>query len=156
LARFTCACYAFFPILFGLGGLVCGCFARRGWRVSSAPRCPWATARLPVRTGFWVSCYLDIVLAAARVESIRVMSMNVAEWGKELTESLADGPGAPALLTLAPCGDATASDEVVLTEVAQDHPHGTLTLILGVPLGHNRYPSQKKKRHQTRYGSLTE
>jgi hypothetical protein len=79
--------------------------------------------------------------------------MNVAEWGKEPTESLADGPGAPALLTLAPCGDATASDEVVLTEVAQDHPHGTLTLILGVPLGHNRYPSRKRKRHQTRYGS---
>ncbi|MET4097697.1 hypothetical protein, partial [Arthrobacter sp. UYCu712] len=31
--------------------------------------------------------------------------------------------------------------------------HGTLTLILGVSLGHNRYPSQKRKRHQTRYGS---
>jgi hypothetical protein len=27
--------------------------------------------------------------------------------------------------------------------VVQDHPHGTLTLILGVSLGHNRYPSQK-------------
>ncbi|MET4097562.1 hypothetical protein ABIB51_004518, partial [Arthrobacter sp. UYCu712] len=35
----------------------------------------------------------------------------------------------------------------------QDHPHGTLTLILGVSLGHNRYPSQKRKRHQTLYGS---
>jgi hypothetical protein len=54
-----------------------------------------------------------IVLAAARVESIKVMSMNVAEWGEELTESLADGPGAPALLTLAPCRDMAASDEVV-------------------------------------------
>lgn len=39
--------------------------------------------------------------------------MNLAEWGEELTESLADGPGAPALLTLAPCGDATACDEVM-------------------------------------------
>jgi hypothetical protein len=38
--------------------------------------------------------------------------------------------------------------------VVQDHPHGTLTLILGVSLGHNRYPSQKRKRHQTRYGSF--
>jgi hypothetical protein len=37
--------------------------------------------------------------------------------------------------------------------MAQDHPHGTLTLILGVSLGHNRYPSQKRKRHQTQYGS---
>lgn len=39
--------------------------------------------------------------------------MNLAEWGEELTESLADGPGAPALLTLAQCGNATASDEVM-------------------------------------------
>jgi hypothetical protein len=39
--------------------------------------------------------------------------MNLAEWGEELAESLADGPGAPALLTLAPCGDATARDEVM-------------------------------------------
>lgn len=39
--------------------------------------------------------------------------MNAAEWGRELTESLEDGPGAPALLTLAPCADATASDEVI-------------------------------------------
>lgn len=38
--------------------------------------------------------------------------MNVGEWGMKLTESLADGPGAPALLTLAQCRDATASDEV--------------------------------------------
>jgi hypothetical protein len=27
--------------------------------------------------------------------------------------------------------------------VVQDHPHGTLTLILRVSLGHNRYPLQK-------------
>jgi hypothetical protein len=39
--------------------------------------------------------------------------MNLAEWGEELTEALADGPGAPALLSLAPCGDAKASDEVM-------------------------------------------
>ncbi|MFF2246197.1 hypothetical protein ACFVTM_18705 [Arthrobacter sp. NPDC058130] len=39
--------------------------------------------------------------------------MNIAEWAEELTESLADGPGAPGLLTLAQCGDTTASDEVI-------------------------------------------
>jgi hypothetical protein len=49
------------------------------------------------------------------------MCMNLEEWGEELTESLADGPGAPALLTLAQCGDATASDEVM--EMARQVVH---------------------------------
>ncbi|WP_133247468.1 hypothetical protein [Arthrobacter sp. H-02-3] len=39
--------------------------------------------------------------------------MNLAEWGEELTESLTDGPGAPALLTLAQCPDTTTSEEVM-------------------------------------------
>jgi hypothetical protein len=55
----------------------------------------------------------EIVLTAARVESNRVISMNLAEWGEQLTESLADGPGAPALLTLAPCRDTAAGDGVM-------------------------------------------
>lgn len=45
------------------------------------------------------------------------MSMKLAEWSRELTESLADGPGAPALLTLAQCPDAADSDEII--EVAR-------------------------------------
>lgn len=73
----------------------------------------WTSARPTVRGGFLVSCYPEIVLAAVRVESLRVMSMKVAEWGEKLTESLADGPGAPALLTLAQCADAAASEEVM-------------------------------------------
>jgi hypothetical protein len=62
--------------------------------------------------------------------------------------------GLPADIQLRPDGGTSGKNGVVLTEVVQDHPHGTLTLILGVSLGHNRYPSQKRKRHQTRYGSI--
>jgi hypothetical protein len=50
--------------------------------------------------------------------------MKLAEWGRELTESLADGPGAPALLTLAECGHATASDEVIDTARQAVHAAG--------------------------------
>jgi len=77
----------------------------------------WATTRLPVRAGFLVSCCLEIVLAAAGVESFSVMSMKLAEWGREVTASLADGPGAPALLTLAQCGGRDCQ--------RRDHGHGS-------------------------------
>jgi len=51
--------------------------------------------------------------------------------------------GLPADVQLRSVGRTGGKNGVVLTEVVQDHPRGTLTLILGVSLGHNRYPPQK-------------
>jgi hypothetical protein len=40
--------------------------------------------------------------------------------------------------------------------VVEDHPDGSLTLLGWVTLGHDLHPSHKRKRHQTRHGSMPE
>jgi hypothetical protein len=41
-----------------------------------------------------------------------------------------------------------------LTESIKDHPDRSLTLLERVPLRHDMHPSQERKRHQTRDGSV--